>query len=85
MFSCKGGAQADDGEVAEVKHDSTASGCRKEAKTGRRADAARDRLAEMGIILEDVRRAPHGGVVIAVLPDKAQGVLSGLNENLQVG
>src|SRR5690606_38037905 len=46
-------AQADDGEVAEIEALITARLEARQAKDWAAADAARNRLTEMGIILED--------------------------------
>lgn len=56
------GAQADDGEVAEIEALIQQRLDARKAKDWAAADAARDRLAEMGIILEDGPQAPPGGV-----------------------
>ena len=47
------GAQADDGEVAEIEGLIQQRLDARKAKDGAAADAARDRLNEMGIVLED--------------------------------
>ena len=51
--SCKSGAQADDSEVAEIEALIQQRLDARKAKDWAAADAARDRLNEMGIVLED--------------------------------
>jgi cysteinyl-tRNA synthetase len=54
------GAQADDGEVAEIERLIQQRLDARKAKDWAAADAARDRLNEMGIVLEDGPQGPPG-------------------------
>ncbi|STP21458.1 cysteinyl-tRNA synthetase [Escherichia coli] len=56
------GAQADDSEVAEIEALIQQRLDARKAKDWAAADAARDRLNEMGIVLEDGRKGPPGVV-----------------------